>query len=99
MHALLEIIPVGRVDLDIRNYLVPCRGGPHAPVLVLAAHRFDQLPARGFDLPSANCVAATYQAGTVRAADTVLPWSGQLVRAEGRRTGAASRRWSRIRKV
>uniref|UniRef100_A0A8D8A3P4 (northern house mosquito) hypothetical protein n=1 Tax=Culex pipiens TaxID=7175 RepID=A0A8D8A3P4_CULPI len=100
MHALLEAISAGRVDLDFRNYLVPRRGGPHAPFMVLAAHRLDQLSARRADLPGADRVAAAHQAGTVRPADTVLPRAGQLVRAAGRRAGAASgRRRSRICQV
>lgn len=37
MHALLEAISTGRVDLDFRNYLVPRRGGPHAPFMVLVS--------------------------------------------------------------
>lgn len=58
-----------------------------------AAHRLDQLPARRADLPGADRVAATHQAGAVRPADTVLPRASQLVRAAGRRAGAASGRW------
>lgn len=88
MHALLEAVPTGRVDLDFRNHLLPRGRRTPASVLVLVSDRFHQLPARSAHFLRADRVAATHQAGTLRTKGFVLPGSGQLGPTERRRTGA-----------